>query len=128
MLAAVLYGKEHVQLERVPVPRVGPGDMLVRVRAALTCGTDIKVFLRGYHARMIVPPALFGHELAGDVVAVGERSARVSKSASVWWRRIPRPACNAFTAGADASIFAKICCSITALMRNTSGFRRASSG
>ena len=73
MLAAVLYGKEHVQLERVPVPRTGPGDLLVRVRAALTCGTDIKVFLRGYHARMIVPPALFGHELAGDIVAVGRQ-------------------------------------------------------
>src|SRR6185295_13281626 len=50
----------------IPVPSVGPDDLLVRVRAALTCGTDIKVFLRGYHARMIVPPALFGHELAGD--------------------------------------------------------------
>jgi L-iditol 2-dehydrogenase len=73
MLAAVLYGKEHVQLERVPVPDLEPGDLLVRVRAALTCGTDIKVFLRGYHARMIMPPALFGHELAGDIVALGSR-------------------------------------------------------
>ena len=73
MLAAVLYGKEHVQVERVPVPDLGPEDLLVRVRAALTCGTDLKVFLRGYHARMIMPPALFGHELAGDIVAVGER-------------------------------------------------------
>src|SRR5580692_11716340 len=71
MLAAVLYGKEHVQLERIPVPTIGPGDILVRVRVALTCGTDVKVFRRGYHARMIVPPAVFGHELAGDVVAVG---------------------------------------------------------
>ena len=47
-------------------------DILVRVRAALTCGTDVKVFRRGYHARMIVPPAVFGHEFAGDVVAVIE--------------------------------------------------------
>ena len=54
------------------------GDVLVRVRAALTCGTDVKVFRRGYHARMIVPPALFGHELAGDIVAMGKRSARIS--------------------------------------------------
>jgi L-iditol 2-dehydrogenase len=72
MTAAVLYGKEHLQIETVGVPSVGSGDVLVRVRAALTCGTDVKVFRRGYHARMIVPPALFGHELAGDIVALGE--------------------------------------------------------
>jgi L-iditol 2-dehydrogenase len=76
MLAAVLYGKEHLQLERIPVPPIGPGDLLVRVRAALTCGTDLKVFRRGYHARMIVPPAVFGHEFAGDVVAVGDGVTR----------------------------------------------------
>jgi L-iditol 2-dehydrogenase len=76
MLAAILYGKEQVQLERVPVPAIGPGDILVRVRAALTCGTDVKVFRRGYHARMIVPPAAFGHEFAGDVVAVGDSVTR----------------------------------------------------
>src|SRR5271166_6588067 len=72
MMAAVLYGKENLQIEAVPVPKIEKGDVLVRVQAALTCGTDVKVFRRGYHARMIVPPALFGHELAGDVVAVGE--------------------------------------------------------
>src|SRR5437868_10834535 len=71
MTAAVLYGKEHLQIETVAVPQLGKGDVLVRVRAALTCGTDVKVFRRGYHARMIVPPALFGHELAGDIVAAG---------------------------------------------------------
>ncbi|HWF48642.1 MAG TPA: alcohol dehydrogenase catalytic domain-containing protein [Bryobacteraceae bacterium] len=72
MQAAILYGKEDVRLENVPVPEAGPGELLVRVRTALTCGTDVKVFRRGYHAKMIVPPALFGHEMAGDVVAVGE--------------------------------------------------------
>jgi L-iditol 2-dehydrogenase len=72
MQAAVLYGKEDVRLESVPVPEIGRGDLLVRVRTALTCGTDVKVFRRGYHARMIQPPALFGHEMAGDVVAAGE--------------------------------------------------------
>jgi L-iditol 2-dehydrogenase len=72
MTAAVLYGKEDVQIETVDVPAIGRGDVLVRVRAALTCGTDVKVFRRGYHARMIVPPALFGHELGGDIVAMGK--------------------------------------------------------
>lgn len=71
MMAAVLYGKEQLQIEPVSIPAIDKGDVLVRVRAALTCGTDVKVFRRGYHARMIVPPALFGHELAGDIVAVG---------------------------------------------------------
>ncbi len=45
--------------------------MLVKVQVALTCGTDLKVYQRGYHARMIVPPALFGHELAGVIEEVG---------------------------------------------------------
>jgi L-iditol 2-dehydrogenase len=72
MRAAILYGKEDVRLESVPIPSIGPGELLVRVRTALTCGTDVKVFRRGYHAKMIRPPALFGHEMAGDVVAVGE--------------------------------------------------------
>src|ERR1700678_1528397 len=76
MTAAVLYGKEHLQIETVEVPKLAPGDVLVRVRAALTCGTDVKVFRRGYHARMIVPPALFGHEFAGDIIAVGDSVTR----------------------------------------------------
>jgi L-iditol 2-dehydrogenase len=76
MQAAVLYGKEDVKVEAVAIPKVGPQDVLVRVKAALTCGTDVKVFRRGYHARMIVPPAVFGHELAGDVVATGEEVTR----------------------------------------------------
>ncbi len=71
MKAAVLYGREDLRIEEVAVPDLAPGDILVRVRTALTCGTDVKVFRRGYHARMIVPPALFGHEMAGDVVAMG---------------------------------------------------------
>jgi L-iditol 2-dehydrogenase len=76
MMAAVLYGQERLSVEAVAVPETGPHDVLVRVKVALTCGTDVKVFQRGYHARMIVPPAVFGHELAGDVVAVGERVSR----------------------------------------------------
>jgi len=72
MSAAVLYGQEDVRIEQVPVPHAGPGEIIVHVAAALTCGTDLKVFRRGYHALMIQPPALFGHELAGTVAEVGE--------------------------------------------------------
>lgn len=76
MLAAVLYGKEELRIEPVAIPPLGEGDLLVRVRVALTCGTDVKVFRQGYHARMIIPPAVFGHELAGDVVEVGPGAPR----------------------------------------------------
>jgi L-iditol 2-dehydrogenase len=72
MKAAILHGREDIRIERVPIPEAAPGELIVRVEAALTCGTDLKVFRRGYHARMIVPPALFGHELAGTVVEAGE--------------------------------------------------------
>jgi L-iditol 2-dehydrogenase len=72
MQAAILHGREDVRIEQVPVPKAEVGELIVSVGAALTCGTDLKVFRRGYHARMIVPPALFGHELAGTVVEAGE--------------------------------------------------------
>jgi L-iditol 2-dehydrogenase len=71
MTAAVLYGKEDLRLERVAIPRPAAGELLVRVGAALTCGTDLKVYRRGYHARMLKPPIPFGHELAGVVEEVG---------------------------------------------------------
>ena len=71
MTAAVLYGKEDLRLERVVVPQAGPGELIVRVEAALTCGTDLKVYRRGYHAMMLNPPIPFGHELAGVVAEVG---------------------------------------------------------
>jgi L-iditol 2-dehydrogenase len=71
MLGAVLHGKEELRLEAIAVPEPGPSDILVKVQVALTCGTDLKVFRRGHHARMIQPPAVLGHELAGDIVAVG---------------------------------------------------------
>ena len=71
MKAAVLHGREDVRIEEVEIPRLEPGELLLRTRAALTCGTDVKVWKRGYHARMLQPPALFGHELAGVVEEVG---------------------------------------------------------
>jgi len=61
MTAAVLYGKEDVRIERLPVPVAGAGEIIVRVHAALTCGTDLKVYRRGYHAKMLTPPVSFGH-------------------------------------------------------------------
>ncbi|HMJ89207.1 MAG TPA: zinc-binding dehydrogenase [Candidatus Acidoferrum sp.] len=76
MKAAVLYGKEDVRVEHVDEQPLAPGEVRLHVEAALTCGTDLKVFKRGYHARMIVPPAVFGHEMAGII----------SESRSLTWR------------------------------------------
>lgn len=71
MTAAVLRGKQDLRIERVPAPVAGPGELVVRVGVALTCGTDLKVYRRGYHAKMLTLDRLFGHELAGTVEAVG---------------------------------------------------------
>lgn len=67
MKAAILYGKEDVRVEEVAPQPLKSGEVRIRIEAALTCGTDLKVFKRGYHAKMIVPPAVFGHELAGVI-------------------------------------------------------------
>ncbi|WP_263411618.1 alcohol dehydrogenase catalytic domain-containing protein [Terriglobus tenax] len=72
MQAAVLYGKEDLRLEMVERPTAAPGEIIVRVGAALTCGTDLKVYRRGYHAMMLKPPMPFGHELAGTVAEAGD--------------------------------------------------------
>ena len=71
MTAAVLYGKEDVRVETISIPAVNAGEIRVKIGAATTCGTDVKVYRRGYHAKMIQPPAIFGHEWAGVIDAVG---------------------------------------------------------
>ena len=71
MLAAVLHGSEDLRMERIPIPHAGPSEIVVRIGAALTCGTDLKVYRRGYHAMMLKPPIVFGHELAGVVTEAG---------------------------------------------------------
>ncbi len=67
-----LLGAERVEMRQQPIPRPGLGQILIRVEAATTCGTDLKVWRRGGHPRMLQPPCPFGHELSGVVAAVGE--------------------------------------------------------
>jgi L-iditol 2-dehydrogenase len=79
--AAILHGREKIQIEDVAPPALNPGEVRIRVEAALTCGTDLKVFKRGYHAKMIVPPAVFGHEFSGvisEVSGVGVHASACS--------------------------------------------------
>jgi L-iditol 2-dehydrogenase len=71
MKAQVFYGPGDLRLEDVPVPDPGPGELVVRIEAALTCGTDVKVLRRGHPVMIPHVPTVFGHELAGTVARVG---------------------------------------------------------
>ena len=66
-----LLGPEHIEIREEPVPTPREGEILVRIRAATTCGTDVKVFRRGGHPRMLKVPTPFGHEFAGSVEELG---------------------------------------------------------
>ncbi len=68
MLAAVYHGKNDVRVEIVPVPKIGTGEILVRVHTCGICGTDLKKISTGSHSA----PRIFGHEIAGRITAVGE--------------------------------------------------------
>ncbi|MBZ5680076.1 MAG: zinc-dependent dehydrogenase [Acidobacteriia bacterium] len=68
MQAAVYRGVNDVRLETVPVPEVGPGELLVRVHTCGVCGTDLKKIATGSHSA----PRIFGHETSGVVAAVGQ--------------------------------------------------------
>ncbi len=70
MKAAVLHAQEKILIEDLAPPALQPGEVRIQIEAALTCGTDLKVFKRGYHAKMIVPPAVFGHEFSGLISEV----------------------------------------------------------
>jgi len=69
MLAWVLIKPGHMEMREVERPMAGPGEVVLKVEAALTCGTDIKAFRRG-HPKMPMP-TLFGHEFSGTVSEVG---------------------------------------------------------
>ena len=68
MRAAVYRGKNDVRLETVPVPEIGPGEVLVRIHTCGICGTDLKKISTGSHSA----PRIFGHEMSGQIVAIGQ--------------------------------------------------------
>ena len=71
MQAAVFYAPGDVRIEQIPDPVAGPGEVVVRIRKALTCGTDLKIYRRGHPTIMQRVPTPFGHEFAGDIVGLG---------------------------------------------------------
>ncbi|HWY58991.1 MAG TPA: zinc-dependent dehydrogenase [Terriglobales bacterium] len=68
MRAAVYRGVNEVRVENVPVPTIGPGELLVRVHTCGICGTDLKKIASGSHSA----PRIFGHETSGVVAAAGK--------------------------------------------------------
>src|SRR6266849_6229217 len=74
MLAAVYRGVNDVRLETVPVPEIGPGEILIKVHTCGICGTDLKKIATGSHSA----PRIFGHETSGVVAAVGANANQFS--------------------------------------------------
>ena len=68
MRAAVYRGVNDICVETVPVPEIGPGEVLVRIHTCGICGTDLKKIRSGSHSA----PRIFGHEMAGTIAAVGD--------------------------------------------------------
>lgn len=89
MSAAVYRGAGKVAVEQVPVPEIGPGELLVRVAACGICGTDIKKIQYGF----VSPPQIFGHEIAGTVVAAGEGAKFRTGDRVITFHHIPCGTC-----------------------------------
>jgi len=71
MRAALLYGKEDLRMEDVPVPEIGAGEVLLKVKAAAICGTDIRMFRNGARGATPGNPLVLGHEVSGIVESAG---------------------------------------------------------
>lgn len=70
MKAAVFLGPGNIEVQEVPKPQVGPGEVLIKVAACAICGTDVRIYQFGHSH--VTPPQITGHEIAGEIVAVGE--------------------------------------------------------
>jgi L-iditol 2-dehydrogenase len=77
MRAVVFHGPGDLRDEVLPVPEPARGEVVVRIEAALTCGTDVKVRRRGHPVMIPRVPTVFGHEFAGTLSAVGAGVARL---------------------------------------------------
>ncbi|MCX5719612.1 MAG: zinc-binding dehydrogenase [Nitrospirae bacterium] len=77
LLTSLLVKPGKIELREVKSPRPSKGDVLVKIKTALTCGTDLKAFLRGHP--LIPMPGVFGHEFSGVVAEVGKGVQRFKK-------------------------------------------------
>ncbi|HID87333.1 MAG TPA: alcohol dehydrogenase [Anaerolineae bacterium] len=71
MKAVLFYAPGDIRLEEIARPKAGPGEVVVEIEAALTCGTDLKTYRRGHPVMIQKAPTVFGHELAGVIAELG---------------------------------------------------------
>ena len=71
MRAAVFLGNKTVEVKNIPVPQIGKDEILVQVKSAGICGTDVHIFSGGKGAADCVPPKVLGHEFSGIIVKAG---------------------------------------------------------
>lgn len=72
MKAACLTGKERIEIRDVPVPQIGPNDVLLKVQSAFVCGTDVRFYRHGMAGIDHDHPRILGHEFAGIICEIGE--------------------------------------------------------
>jgi L-iditol 2-dehydrogenase len=119
MKAAVYRGKQDVVIEDVPVPEVGPGELLIRVEACGICHTDLKKIEYG----LLAPPRIFGHETAGVVAAVGEGVTKFAVGdAVIGFHHIPCGKCFF----CERKLYAQ--CAVYKVVGITAGFEAAGGG
>ena len=121
MKAQVFYAPGDLRFEDLPVPEPGDGEIVVKVEAALTCGTDVKVLRRGHPVMIPHVPTVFGHELAGTVGRVG-RGVTAFREGDRVVAANSAPAAPAASVVGSARISARISSSSTAPTVNTSPF------
>jgi len=83
MLAAKLFGKEDLRVVEVPVPSVGEGEILVRVKTATVCGTDLRMFKNGEDGVDENHPLTLGHEFAGFIEDIGNGVTQLERGERV---------------------------------------------
>lgn len=72
MNACLFYGPHDVRYEKVSIPKINENEVLVKIKAALTCGTDLKTFQRGHPLLIRSVPSTFGHQFSGVIVRTGK--------------------------------------------------------
>lgn len=72
MIAALLFQKQDLRLDEIPIPRISENEVLIKTRAASICGTDLRMYQNGYNGVDVKNPLILGHELSGEISEVGK--------------------------------------------------------